>query len=380
MKLKLKKSTKNFLLELIPYTLVAAVVLAVAIFGSIDKKSSTSSLNLAYLDNDNFTVSSDQLSEMYVVASMSDSMNLATTDVVSNNYVIVSVMRDVGQSASANTSSVQKPTVVDTSNLTRGVFTYTVKAGDTMDKIIEQLRKERNNLTLTKDQIRWSNKLKTTNLNAGQVLYLPSTSGIVYTVKAGDTVNSIASRYSSPADQIISYNDLENAGLVVGERIVLPNGVLPERERPEYVAPVVRTYTYTYTYSGMSRSRLNLRVVGYMRGVSSPGNPGVPGQCTWYAWYWRATDPKSLGRLPGGLHNARDWVGQLRAQGYRVDHTPQVGAVFHTYSGYYGHVGVVTAINADGTITVREMNLGVPYRVTEAEIPANLIGTFNYIH
>lgn len=328
------------------------------------------------LASNNFnSVSTDQLSEFYVVATLADSMKLASSDTVASNYVTVSVMKNTGQSS---TDKIEKHTITDTSHLSRcGVNTYTVSDGETMESIAGKYG-------VTTDQIRWSNKLKTTNVSPGQVLLIPGTAGIVYNVKSGDTLDSVASKYTSNSDEIVACNDLEtNKTLAVGTNIVLPGGSLPANERPEYVAPARRpTISYSYTYSGASNSRENLRIIATGFYVSSPGNPGVAGQCTWYAWYMRATDPRSLGTLPGGtLGNANAWARSLGNAGFRVDRTPEVGAVFQTSGGsYYGHVGYVTAVNADGSITVREMNLGVAYRITESEIPANLVGNFNYIH
>ena len=103
------------------------------------------------------------------------------------------------------------------------------------------------------------------------------------------------------------------------------------------------------------------------------------GQCTWYAWWWRA---KYGNPLPSGMKgNANVWDSVLRGYGYRVDRTPEVGAVFQTSAGWYGHVGIVVGINNDGSIVVREMNYGYrAYVVTESTIPANIVGNFNYIH
>jgi surface antigen len=64
-----------------------------------------------------------------------------------------------------------------------------------------------------------------------------------------------------------------------------------------------------------------------------------------------------LGRpIPSNLGNANTWDNRARAAGYRVDHTPSVGAVFQTDAGYFGHVGVVERINPDGSIVISEMN------------------------
>ena len=109
-------------------------------------------------------------------------------------------------------------------------------------------------------------------------------------------------------------------------------------------------------------------------------NPGVAGWCTWYAWYWRATSPLSLGELGHEGRNANTWIYNYAYRG--VGHTPVVGAVFQTPygGGGDGHVGVVVGVNDDGSIVVREMNYAGRYVVTEATIPAAYAGNFNYIY
>lgn len=375
---KSSKDTKNsFFKSYFSYIFVAIFLIAAAFIGSIDKANySSNSLNMEALASNNFNnVSTDQLSEFYMVATLANSMKLASSETVASNYVTVSVMKNAGQNA---TDKIERPTITDTSSLARcGVNRYVVADGESIDSIAAKYG-------ISSDQVRWSNNLKTANLSLGQTLLVPGTPGIVYTVKSGDSVESLAGRYGSSVDEIVACNDLEtNRNLAIGTNIVIPRGLLPETERPEYVAPRRQTITYSYSYSGSSNSRENLRVIATGFYVNSPGNPGVPGQCTWYAWYMRATDPRSLGQLPGGtLGNASSWAGTMSRLGYRVDKTPEVGAVFQTSGGsYYGHVGYVTAVNPDGSITVREMNYGyATYRVTEAEIPASSVGNFNYIH
>ncbi|MBQ6570906.1 LysM peptidoglycan-binding domain-containing protein [Candidatus Saccharibacteria bacterium] len=371
--MKVPKAKNIFNTGAVPYILAGLAIFALVFFGSVNKTaSSTSSLSMASIASNDFSVSADQLSEFYVVASLANSLNLNSSEIVASNYVVVSSMLESGQSS---TEKIEKPTIVNTSHLSRGIITYTVKAGESMEAIAAAYG-------LTTDQVRWSNGLKTTALDEGQTLYLPNVNGIIYTVKSGDNVAIIASRYGSSAELITTYNDLEtDSSLVEGQKLVLPQGTLPETERPEYVAPVVIQPVYTYTYAGSNGSRQNIRYLAYGFYVPSAGNPGVPGQCTWYAWYMRSTDANSLGTLPGGLGNANSWAYQLSAAGYRVDHTPEAGAVFQTSSGWYGHVGYVMAVHADGSITIREMNYNYSaYTVTEAEISAATAASLNYIH
>lgn len=356
--------------RIVPYLCAAALIFAVAKFGSDDKGGfGSSSLNMTAMATSN-SVSADQLSELYVVASLSSSFSLASTDSVSSNYVAASVLKEISQTS---TDKIEKPGYVSVP-YSPGIENYVVQEGETMESIAAKLSAEFRT-QLTTDQIRWSNGLKTTDVAVGQALSIPKTAGIVYKVKSGDTPETLASRYGAQADRIISYNNLEESGLVADMSIVLPGGSLPLTERPEYV-PV-----YTYSYYGSTSDRQDMRVV-YENVTYGYGNRMAWGQCTWYAWWWRATSPYSLGPLPGALTgDAKYWANNARALGMRVDNAPEVGAVFQTTSGWYGHVGVVLRVNDDGSLLVREMNYG--YRanvITESTIPANVVGNFSYIH
>lgn len=349
--------------KLLPYFLVGVGVLGLVFVGSLDKQNQEVNLSLDTFATNDYNVSVDQMSELYVVADLSDALGLASASDVASNYVVATTMYDSGQTSS--TGKLEKPnlTSVDAS---RGVIEYTVAEGENVDTVAAKYG-------VTADQIRWSNGLKTVEVAAGTVLYVPSTSGIVYTVKSGDTIDSIVEKYGSNSDEIIALNDLEVSGIVEGSRILIKGGSLPETERPEYVAPVRRsTYsnsnnTYTYTYLGNSSERENIQVIGYYR----IGR----GQCVDWAGYMRP----DLGGLM--LGNANAWARNAAAHGFLVDRTPSAGAIFQTSSGWYGHVGYVEGVNADGSITVTEMNYGyTPYRVIRATIPASAVGNFNYIH
>lgn len=344
----------------LPYLIAGVFTLALVIAGSIDKNNSEVSLSLDSFAANDYKVSTDQLSELYVVADLSDALGLASASDVASNYIITDTMYDSGQTS---VGKLEKPNITNIA-ASRGVVEYTVQEGESMESIASKYG-------VTTDNIRWSNDLKTTDVSAGTVLYIPSTSGIVYTVKSSDTIESIAEKYGSNVSEIIALNDLEVSGITEGMRIVIKGGSLPEKERPEYVAPVVRPATvYTYTYLGSTSERQNIEVVGYFYNL---GGPYGAGQCTQWAWYKRQDLPNMLG-------NANAWAANAAAYGYVVNRTPAAGAVFQSGSGWYGHVGYVEAVNSDGSIVVTEMNYGIPYRVIRSTIPASAVGNFNYIH
>ncbi|MDO4889523.1 MAG: LysM peptidoglycan-binding domain-containing protein [Candidatus Saccharibacteria bacterium] len=369
------------------YLLSFAVIVAVAYFGSRGKEPiSDDSTNIHVIFSNNYTVTADQVSEFYVVSEIANAMQFVSSNEITNNYISVALLQETNQTIDDISGKISKPTIVDVSHISRGVKSYTVQPGETLDQIASRFG-------VSTDQIRWSNGMASKNISEGQSLYIPTVSGIAVTVKDDDTVESLADHYGAKAADIISYNDLEtNQNLKAGLVILIPNGVMPETERPEYVAPVVatpqapQTYTYTYqnySYIGSSGGRENLRIVqrfSYAESVGDPGNRNTPGQCTWYAWYYRKHYTSSP--LPATvLGNANAWAYSLSRMGFAVNNTPSVGAVFQTTSGYYGHVGVVTSVNKDGSITVREMNYsGMAFTVTESNIPKQYVGMYNYIH
>lgn len=359
-----KKPTKwERFKQILPYILTAGFTIGLVAVGSINKGTSGASLSLDSFAKSDYDISVDQLTEMYVVADLSDALNLASASDVASNYVVTTSMYDAGQTA---TGKLEKPSITNI-DVSRGVIEHVVQGGESAEVLAAKYG-------LTTDQVRWSNGLKTNEIPVGTVLHLPSVPGIVYTVKSGDTVESIAARYGSSAVEITALNDLEESGVREGAMIVIKNGSLPETERPEYVAPrrpstTYSTTTYRYSYLGSASDRQNIQVI-YPRFTGAGG-----GQCVNWASYMRP----DLGALR--LGNARDWARGAAAHGYSVNRTPTAGSIFQTSSGWYGHVGYVEAVNADGSITVTEMNYGyVPYRVIRAIIPAGSVGNFNYIH
>ena len=345
--------------QILPYFLAGISILTVVFLGSLEKHNSDVSLSLNAFAEDNYKISVDQLSELYVVADLSDALGLASASDVASNYVVTTSMYEAGQTS---TGKLEKPNITNISG-SRGVVEYVVAEGETMASIAAKYG-------ISTDQIRWSNNRKNTDVNAGDLLYIPSKSGIVYTVKADDTVESIVSKYGGNAAEIIALNDLEVSGISEGMKILIKDGTLPEKERPEYVAPVVRTYTYSYTYLGSTSERQDVTIRGFFYGL---GGPYGAGQCTQWAWYNRQDLPSSLG-------NANTWAARAAAIGYVVDHNPAPGAVFQSSAGWYGHVGYVESVNPDGSIVATEMNYGIPYRVIRSTIPASSAAYLNYIH
>jgi surface antigen len=394
------KRFQLLLIKILPYAFVFAALYAIMFFGSQHSGNINRAPIASIMNDADFTVTADQISESYTVATIANSISLPSNATISENYATVNAIYESTGIANTSGSVIDRPTIIDIDPDVfgrRGIVKYTVAEGDTIESILSK-----NNISgVSADQVRWSNGLKNANLTVGKEIYLPTVSGIIYTVKNGDTYEGIAKKYGSNYEEMILRNDLENTEIKTGMLILLPNGELPETERPEYEPPKPkrsssssssRSSYSTGTYVTDSGVRKGMHMIGsyaYWRDMyySTKGwnNPGAFGNCTWFAWYWRRANMPSNYWLPTGtLGNARSWNSSLAARGFPVGKTPAYGAVVQTSTSGYGHVGVVVSINEGVSITIQEMNYAGPNGkfniVYESTIDWAHAVNFNYIY
>jgi surface antigen len=198
-----------------------------------------------------------------------------------------------------------------------------------------------------------------TNVAAGQNLRIPpvGVNGIVYTVAAGDTPDTLAQKFTADKDLIVSVNDAEVSGLKPGEVILIPNGVV------QAVAAPRSSYT------------------GYAWGGATPiysANGYDYGWCTW----WAANRRAQIGHpVPSNLGNAISWYYIARNMGMPVGSTPQAGAVLWDATiGGLGHVAFVESMNPDGSILVSDMNYPIWGKATYRTVPPGEFGRYKFIY
>ena len=125
---------------------------------------------------------------------------------------------DVLSSPAVDDGTLYKPVAVDTSiKSSAGMLQqYTVKSGDSLTGIASRFG-------VSMMTVWWANHLTSKDaLHVGQVLLIPPVNGLVVTVKAGDTLDSIATENKIDIADIISLNDLQDPNLIVGQVLVLP--------------------------------------------------------------------------------------------------------------------------------------------------------------
>lgn len=99
--------------------------------------------------------------------------------------------------------------------------TYVVGRGDTLYGIAKKYN-------TSVQRLRELNNLNTDVLQLGDVLTVPTEGEespkecVIYTVKKGDSLYSIARKYNSKVDQIKRYNNLTSNNLSIGQRITIP--------------------------------------------------------------------------------------------------------------------------------------------------------------
>lgn len=107
---------------------------------------------------------------------------------------------------------------------------------------------------------------------------------------------------------------------------------------------------------------------GYDQIVSDPWGLGYAHECVHFVADWLARHGYQVPHFGGGDGNANDW-----AKYGTVVSNPQVGDVAYMPLAPVGHVGVITAINGDGTYHVEQMNWPVGGYYSEMDLyPQNI--------
>lgn len=305
-------------------------------------------------------ISTDDVLAASVAASVASIANLSISGNI--NELAASVQIQSQYAVNEDTRSMSKPTIVELSSATRNITSYTVVEGDTLASIA-------NKFGISVETLKWSNDISADSVEVGKVLEILPRNGVVYTVKSGDTIEKLSERYKADASLIATYNDLEISGLTEGLKIIIPDGELPETERPGYVAPAPVYYGLVSGYGTWSGQVLR------MWSQATPNAGGYAGgNCTAYAYIKRA----QMGRpVPTNLGNAFTWATQAAALGYSVNKTPAPGAVIQAGN----HVGIVEEVLVNGDLRITDMNYGYRlYNVAERIIPASTTQNYMYIH
>lgn len=221
----------------------------------------------------------------------------------------------------------------------RNIITYEVKLGDTPSEIADQFGISTNTLL-------WASNLtidSATRIKPGDKLVILPISGVRHTIKSSDTVSALAKKYSADAQKIISYNNLKTGEpLEIDSIIIIPDGKMPVPPKPKTPKIALASVSKNDNY--------DVNTINTLVGDTHPpahGHKFPWGQCTYYV---------ALKRFIPWAGDAKNWLKNAAAFGYKTGKTPTVGSiVITTENRRYGHSAYVEAVDGN-KITVSEMN------------------------
>lgn len=166
------------------------------------------------------------------------------------------------------------------------VYNHVVQDGETINKIAKQYG-------VQIDTILWANSTEISPFNPevrkGMRLKIPEIDGVLHTVRAGDTVNSIAEVTHGNVFDIIELNQLvpPDYELTVGQKIFVPQGSLP----PEPLPGLYRDYFENpLSHPACTGYQFQRGLTSYHSGIDLSKMGGCPirsiaaGQVTFAGW------------------------------------------------------------------------------------------------
>lgn len=206
--------------------------------------------------------------------------------------------------------------------VSRPAQTVVVRAGQTIDSLASRFGSNA-------AAIRWANAIDgTSQPAAGTALLLPPGPGALVRVDAGETPTAFAQRLNLDPSLVLDYNNLSSdAPLPAGTYLQVPYGGAPP--------------------GALIAARFEVSQTGVPMVPEDHGPDTFPyGQCTYYAATRRDV-------TWGG--NA--WVWYAAAAGIRPEgHVPVEGSLVVFGIGWAGHVAYVEHVNPDGSFVISEMN------------------------
>jgi len=214
------------------------------------------------------------------------------------------------------------------------IMTYTVKSGDNISEVA-------NKFGISKNTIIYANTdIKNNTLKIGQVLTILPVDGVPYTVKKGDTINSIAKNHKALASEISEYNDISDKNLQAGDKIIVPGGtIISTKSTPPVAVKVVQKEQPEVKTESKQDSNTDLVPEKEVAKPEVASGNGITGG---YIWPF----PSGTGRVSQRLHddNAYDFSAPKGTPIYAI----QDGKVLIAdASGYNGGYGLYVVIDFD---------------------------------
>lgn len=305
-------------------------------------------------------------------------MNNLTSDIIYPNQRLT-ISRNNQATAVRQTATTANTTAYVRNTQVTG--SYTVQPGDSLSLIAMKYNTSYQNIMqlngLTSFLIYPGQNLKVSGTATQQTRPRPvaqstqrsTMNGNTYVVKPGDYLYKIAVNNGVTVEQIKRWNNLSSNVIYANQRLTVSgnNQRVQQTQVAQPQPPQNQSKVTPVTYTSYTSPKFSHK------------NYYDFGQCTWHSFNRRQALGKGISTFWG---NANTWASRAKADGFRVDRTPEVGAIAaHNSVGPIGHVAIVERINPDGSILVSEMNYNTPPSVVGYRtISAYEVPTYSFIH
>ena len=232
---------------------------------------------------------------------------------------------------------------------------------------------------VSKNTIYWANDFsKSHTIHPGDVIKVPPVSGIIHTVKSGDTISGIAEKYDVSEKKIMRQNLLlSGADLKAGSTIIVP-WAEKELVKPVYTSAPThikrKIKKWWYAFSRAGKSEYVSTVWRYKLTQKPKYHTFYWGNCTWYVAKYKTVN---------WWGNANAWIKNAKAKWHATGKNPTLGSIIvfngRWYNPRYGHVAIVMDIKKDYLI-VSDMNYRRLWEITTRKIYKNDRAILWYIY
>lgn len=217
------------------------------------------------------------------------------------------------------------------------VSDYTVKDGDTLSSIALKFG-------VSIDSVKWANpNINWQKVKPGVSVSVPPVTGVIYKVKPGDTIYSIAKKLQTDPQGIVdfpmnTFSDDETFAIVAGQTLIVPDGVMPNEAAPtaptlaNILTPDAGAVSATGKFVWPAFGRITQPFRYYHPGIDIANHDGGP-----------------IVAADSGVVVAAGWDNTGYGNRIIIDH----GNGYHTL---YGHLSVIGA--AVGTRVTRGSVIG----------------------
>jgi murein DD-endopeptidase MepM/ murein hydrolase activator NlpD len=150
------------------------------------------------------------------------------------------VAQDLTASEAVLKSNNTSQTIIPAGRQRSDILSYKVASGDTLSTLAAKFN-------VSVETIKWANNISADSdtLQPSQNLSIPPVTGVVYKVKAGDTLETVAKAYSADKQTIVDFpfNYIDDTlSLKTGQTLYVPNGIVPRPAAPKSSHPVYANY------------------------------------------------------------------------------------------------------------------------------------------